>query len=100
MDKGRNGLAAVAFLRVDDDFKTIELTEITWREGEKIDFVLSLYQPGYYAITDPDLGPSDQRHVNLTCSSVGIGLFKELYDGGDDVYYWEGNQLRSCVIEK
>jgi hypothetical protein len=100
VDKGKDGLAAVAFLRIDSSFKIVELTQLTPHEGEKIDFVLTLYKPGRYDIEDPDLGPSDPKYVNLACSSVGIGLFKELYEGGNDVYYWERNQLRSCVIEK
>ncbi len=98
--KGKNQFAAVAFLRMDAGFKTVELTEIRSPECEKFDFALTLYKPGRYDIADPDLGPSDAKYVNLACSGVGVGMFKELYEGGDDVYYWEGDQLRSCVIEK
>ena len=99
IDKGRNDLAVVAFLRVDSTFKTVELTVLS-REGEKINYVLTLYKPGRYTIADPDLGPTDKKQVILKSSSVGIGLFKELYEGGDDVYYWNNGELRSCVIEK
>jgi hypothetical protein len=99
MDKGMNHLAAIAFLRVDNGFKTVELTELLHSEGQKIDFVLSLYKPGRYDIVDPDLLPSDPNYVNLKGNSVGIGLFNELYEGGADVYYWDEGQLRSCVID-
>lgn len=100
VDKGRNDLAVVAFLGTDSNFKTVELTDITPIGGVKIDFHLTAYKPGRYAITDPDLEPSDNKYVILKCSSVGIGSFKELYEGGDDVFYWEQGHLRSCVIEK
>jgi hypothetical protein len=70
------------------------------RPGEKIEFDLTLYKPGRYHIADPDLEPSDPKMVNFKCNAVGIGMFKELYEGGDDVYYWEQDHLRSCVIEK
>ena len=99
VDKGNNLLAAVAFLRGDSSFKTVELTEFK-PEGDKIDFLLTLYKPGRYPITDPDLAPSDKKQVDLHYSSIGIGMFKELYEGGNDVYYWYRNQLRSCMIEK
>lgn len=99
VDNGKNGLAAVAFLGVDNGFKTVELTEFG-RPGEKIEFVLTLYKPGRYNIADPDVGPSDPKIVNFKCTGVGVGKFKELYEGGDDVYYWEQDHLRSCVIEK
>ena len=100
VDKGKNGLAAVAFLRMDTGFKTVELTELAYKEGEKINYALTLYKPGRYDIQDPDLAPSDPTYVNLKCSSIGLGLFKELFEGGNDVFYWERNQLRSCVIGK
>ena len=93
-------LAAVAFPGMDGNFKTVELTEIKCREGEKFELVLSLYKPGRYDIVDPDLGPTDPKFVNLACGSGGVGLFRELYEGGDDVYYWDRNQLGSCLIEK
>lgn len=99
VDNGKNGLAVVAFLGVDNGFKTVELTELG-RPAEKIEFVLTLYKPGRYNIADPDLGPSDPKIVNFKCNGVGVGKFKELYEGGDDVYYWEQDHLRSCVIEK
>ena len=100
VDKGRDGAAVVAFLRTDSSFQTVELTQLVHTEGEKIDFHLTLYKPGRYDIEDPDLGPSDKKYVILKCSSVGVGSFKELYEGGDDVYYWEQGHLRSCVIGK
>jgi hypothetical protein len=99
VDKGKNILSAVAFLRFNDRYKTVELTELG-NAGEKIAFRLKLYKAGHYDIADPDLDPSDPKFVNLKCSGVGIGHFKELYEGGDDVYYWEKGELRSCVIEK
>jgi hypothetical protein len=99
VDKGKNVLGAVAFLRFNDGYKTVELTELG-NPGEKIAFRLKLYKAGHYDIADPDLDPSDPKFVNLKCSGVGIGHFKELYEGGDDVYYWEKGELRSCVIEK
>jgi hypothetical protein len=99
LDKGKNGLSAVAFLRVDNSFKTVELTELGV-PGEKIEFVLTLYKPGCHHIEDPDLSASDPKIVSFKCNGVGIGKFKELYDGGNDVYYWDQNQLRSCLIEK
>jgi hypothetical protein len=99
VDKGKNMLSVVAFLRVGDSFKTVELTEIG-PAGEKIEFVLTLYKPGRYQIADPDLGPSDSKIANFKCNGVGIGKFKELYEGGNDVFYWDHNELRSCVIEK
>lgn len=98
VDKGKNVLSVVAFLRVNDSFKTVELTEIG-SPGEKIEFVLTLYKPGRYNIVDPDLSPSDSKIANFTCNGAGIGKFKELYDGGNDVFYWNQNQLRSCLIE-
>ena len=100
VDKGKTGLAAVAFLGQNDSFTTVELTELTQHDGEKIDYLLSLYKPGRYDIDDPDLRPSDPAFVKLKCNSIGIGPFKELYEGGDEVYYWEQNELRSCVIGK
>jgi len=96
--KGANVLAAVAFLAVADSFKTTELTELG-AAGEKIEFVLTLYKRGTYKISDPDLKASDSKTVTFTCSGAGIGLFNELYEGGNDVYYWKGNNLMSCVIE-
>lgn len=99
VDKGKNILSAVAFLKIDNSFKTVELTEIG-PAGEKIEFVLTLYKPGHYKIVDPDLSPSDPKIVNFKCNGVGIGKFNELYEGGRDVFYWDQNQLRSCLIEQ
>jgi hypothetical protein len=99
VDKGNNTLAAVAFLGNDSSFKTVELTDLPRGEGEKIDFALTLYKPGKYTIADPDLKPSDSRRVTFNCNGVGIGTFKELYEGGDQVYYWDKKNLLSCVIE-
>ena len=100
VDKGKNDLAVVAFLGVNSSFKTVELTNIAPIEGVKIDFHLTSYPTGRYDIADPDLEPSDDKYVLLKCNSVGVGSFKELYEGGDDVFYWEQDQLRSCLIEK
>jgi hypothetical protein len=100
LDKGKAGLAAVAFLKTDSSFKTVELTEIGPLKGERIELYLTLYKPGTYNISDPDLHPSDPTYIKFKCSSVGIGTFKELYEGGNDVYYWHQGELQSCVIEK
>jgi hypothetical protein len=99
IDKGNNILGTVAFLRFNKNFKTVELTELG-NPNEKINYTLTLYKPGRYDIADPDLNDTDQKYVNLKCSSVGIGYFKELYGGGDDVFYWQQGELRSCMIEK
>jgi hypothetical protein len=100
LDNGLNRLTTVAFLAEAGGFKTVELTQLSPLEGNKIDFVLSVYKPGRYNITDPDLDPSDPKVVNFKCTGVGIGVFKELYEESDDVFYWDRNQLRSCVIAK
>ncbi|KAA5549052.1 hypothetical protein F0145_00155 [Adhaeribacter rhizoryzae] len=99
VDKGKNSLSAVVFLKVDNSFEAVELTEIG-AAGEKIEFVLTLYKPGRYNIIDPDLSPSDLNTVDFKCDGVGIGKFKELYEGGNDVFYWNRNQLQSCLIEE
>lgn len=98
LDKGKGILAVVAFLSKGDSFSTVELTENINREGEKIEFVLTLFKPGSYNTIDPDIEPAS-RHVSLKCYGIGIGFFKELYEGGNDVYYWEKDELRSCLIE-
>ena len=100
VDKGKGGLAAVAFLGDGSSFKTVELTDITPLGEGKIEFVLTLYKPGKYNIIDPDLDPSDPKHITFRCNSVGIGVFEELYEGGDQVYYWTGNELQSCLIDR
>lgn len=98
LDKGKGVLGVVAFLSKGNSFSTVQLTENGNREGEKIEFALTLFSPGRYDTDDPDIEPG-LRHVTLQCYGIGIGLFKELYDGGNDVYYWEKNELRSCLIE-
>ncbi|MGV3588716.1 MAG: hypothetical protein ACO1OF_17055 [Adhaeribacter sp.] len=99
VDKGKNSLSAVIFLKVGNSFETVKLTEIGAAD-EKIEFVLTLYKPGRYNIIDPDLSPSDLNTVDFKCNGVGIGKFKELYEGGNDVFYWNRNQLQSCLIEE
>lgn len=98
LDKGKGMLAAVAFLSNNDSLTTVELTEFKQDEEEKINYALTLFSPGRYNTADPDLAPGE-RHVNFKCAAIGIGYFKELYEGGNDVYYWDNNELRSCVIE-
>lgn len=99
LDKGNNTLAAVEFLWEGSSFRIQELTEFPYPKGERIEFLLNLYKPGRYDTEDPDLEPENRR-VIIRCPAVGIGLFRELYEGGRDVYYWENNELRSCLIEK
>ena len=98
LDKGNNMLSAVAFLKQGSSFKTQELTEFPYRSFDRIEDHLVIYEAGTYNISDPDIEPKDRR-VKLTCTAVGIGLFKELYEGGKDVYYWQGQHLQSCIIE-
>jgi hypothetical protein len=100
IDKGDQALSAVAFLADNESFKTEELTGLMPREAEKFDFTFKLYKPGRYNLSDPDLRPTDPKYVNLKCPGVGIGSFNELYEGGDDVFYWDKNELRSCLIEE
>ena len=99
LDKGDGHLAVVAFLSISDSFKTVELTEWPEEEGDKINWQLTLFKPGKYNTDDPDTEPKD-RHVNFKCPAIGIGSFEELYEGGRDVYYWEGGELRSCFIDE
>ncbi len=99
LDKGDGRLAAVAFLSKSDSFKTVELTELPEDEKDKINWQLALFKPGKYNTADPDLDPKD-RHVNFKCPAIGIGYFKELYEGGRDVYYWDNGELRSCLIDE
>lgn len=98
IDKGSQSLAAIAFLADGKSFKTVQLTQLIPREAEKFDFTFKLYKQGKYNISDPDLTPTDLKYVNLKCPAVGIGSFNELYDGGDEVFYWVNNELRSCMI--
>jgi hypothetical protein len=105
-----NGVpAVVSFLRMDSTFKTVELgnisktmtptvsTDISQRD--KYEVMLTLYKPGRYDIIDPDLGPSNPTFVKLKCNAVGITPFRELYEEGSEVIYWENNKLRSCIIK-
>jgi hypothetical protein len=93
-------LSVIAFLNDNHTYKTIKLTEVPREGNEKIDYVLTLYQPGKYSSSDPDPGPAHSEIVNFTHPAIGIGRFKELYDGGNDVFYWDKNELKSCLIDK
>ena len=98
LDKGNRRLAAVAFLSNSDSFRTVELTELS-DEGDKINWRLTLFRPGKYNTADPDVDSND-RYVTFKCPAIGIGYFKELYEGGRDVYYWDNRELRSCLIDE
>jgi len=98
VDKGNNMLAAVAFIKQGNSFKTQELTEFPYRNTERIEDHLKVFTPGSYKTEDPDIDPAD-RKLTLKCAAVAIGPFKELYEGGKDVYYWEKGELRSSIIE-
>ncbi|HEU4901855.1 MAG TPA: hypothetical protein VFT06_03660 [Flavisolibacter sp.] len=100
IDQGNGKLAAVAFLYDGLRYRTQQLTEITAIETDKIVSRLILYKPGRYTISDPDLAPGDNRTIDFKHPAIGVGLFKELYEGGDDVFYWNNNQLKSCFIEE
>jgi hypothetical protein len=100
IDQGNGKLAAVAFLYDGLRYRTQQLTEITAIETDKIVSRLILYKPGRYTISDPDLAPGDNRTIHFKHPAIGVGLFKELYEGGDDVYYWDNNELKSCFIDK
>jgi hypothetical protein len=99
LDKGKGMLAVVAFLSKNDSLTTVQLTEFKQDEGDKINYALTLFRAGKYNTSDPDLAPNE-RHVNLKCAAIGIGYFKELYEGGNDVFYWENGELRSCLIDE
>ena len=100
IDQGNGKLAAVAFLYDGLRYRTQQLTELTAIETDRIVSRLILYKPGRYTISDPDLAPGDNRTIDFKHPAIGVGLFKELYEGGDDVFYWDNNQLKSCVIDK
>ncbi len=98
MDKQKKGLAVMLFLANEQSFTSQVLTENLVHDVPKIEYVLSVVKPGLYKTIDPDMeGPS--QSVRLLCAGIGIGLFKELYDGGKDVYYIANGELRSCLIE-
>jgi hypothetical protein len=99
IDQGNGILSAVAFLYEGSTYKAVQLTQIPDAGKEKIDYVLTLYKSGQYAISDPDLSPTDPNIVNLKYPAIGIGHFKELYEGGNDVFYWDEKKLKSCLIE-
>jgi hypothetical protein len=89
--------AVVLFLRINNSFKTVELTEM--KKQDNYEVMLTLYKPGKYRIIDPDLKASDPTTVHLKCSAIGLTPFKELYEEPSEVFYWENNELRSCMIK-
>lgn len=102
LDKGGGVLAVVAFLSTGTSFTTVELTENINYGGhaaEKIEFALTLYKPGKYNTSDPDIA-IEARHINLKCYAIGIGLFEELFEGYNDVFYWDKKELKSCLIKQ
>ncbi|MCW3074665.1 MAG: hypothetical protein JWP69_1734 [Flaviaesturariibacter sp.] len=98
MDKNKKGLAVMLFLGNGPSFSSQILTQNLVHDVPKIEYVLSIVKPGVYKTIDPDR-EADSPPVKLQCPSIGIGLFKELYDGSRDVYYFDKGELKSCLID-
>jgi hypothetical protein len=97
VEKENSVPAVVSFLRINNSFKTVELTEM--KKQDNYEVMLTLFTPGKYRMIDPDLKASDPTTVHLKCSAIGITPFKELYEEPSEVFYWENNELRSCMLK-
>ena len=80
MDRNKKGLTLMLFLAHEQSFLGQILTQNLVHEVPKIEYVLSVVAPGVYKTIDPDR-EAETQSVRLQCTSIGIGLFKELYDG-------------------